>query len=204
MQLTVDPILGLLVLIAIVAAFAVGKWWALRRPDPEVMALKAAAKLLKPFTEANTPEALADLQRFQRIGQNRGAVVATTFQFAFAQKQAVADAQLAGDIGQRALVDQIGAQPRQFAFAELGEAVVEHARHGVVGLAHAGGLPNGVDQIQQEDHGHPAHDEGTIVGGEGYCQKVEVHHEGDADPDQRLFVLRVVACLQADLDASQC
>ena len=58
--------------------------------------------------------------------------MAAAFQLAFAQKQAVADAQLAGDIGQRALVDQIGAQPRQFAFAELGEAVVEHARHGVV------------------------------------------------------------------------
>ena len=67
MQLTVDPILGLLVIIAIVAAFAVGKWWALRRPDPEVMALKAAAKLLKPFTEANTPEALADLQRRETL-----------------------------------------------------------------------------------------------------------------------------------------
>lgn len=62
-----DPVLSLVILIALVAAFAVGKWWALRRPDPEVMALKAAAKLLKPFTEANTPEALADLQRRETL-----------------------------------------------------------------------------------------------------------------------------------------
>ena len=40
-----DPVLSLVILIALVAAFAVGKWWALRRPDEEVIALLARGLL---------------------------------------------------------------------------------------------------------------------------------------------------------------
>ena len=57
-----DPVLALLIVVAVVAAFAFGKWWALRRPDEEVIALKAATKLLSKFTVATTPEGLAAAQ----------------------------------------------------------------------------------------------------------------------------------------------
>lgn len=57
--MTIDPILALIVLALVaVAAFGFAKWWLLRRPDPEVVALRAAEKLLKPYTQAQTPEAL--------------------------------------------------------------------------------------------------------------------------------------------------
>ena len=71
-------------------------------------------------------------QRFQRVSQNRRPVVATAFQFTFAQKQAVANVQFTGNISQGGLVHQVGAQARQLAFAQLAKLVVEHARHGVI------------------------------------------------------------------------
>ncbi len=58
----IDPVLSLVILVGLVAAFAVGKWWALRRPDEEVIALKTATKLLSRFTVASTPEGLAAAQ----------------------------------------------------------------------------------------------------------------------------------------------
>lgn len=80
--MTIDPILAIIVLALVaVAAFAVAKWWILRRPDPEVIALRAAAKLLKPYTEAQTPEALvaaqarealrkAKIEEFQKLAES--------------------------------------------------------------------------------------------------------------------------------------
>lgn len=58
-----DPILlAILAAILVVATVAATRWWLLKRPDPEVMALKAAARMLRPYTQANTPEALAAAQ----------------------------------------------------------------------------------------------------------------------------------------------
>lgn len=62
-----DPVLALLIVVAVVAAFAFGKWWALRRPDEEVIALKAATKMLSKYTTPTTPEAIADLQRRETL-----------------------------------------------------------------------------------------------------------------------------------------
>jgi hypothetical protein len=58
--MTIDPILaGLVLALVAVAAFGFAKWWILRRPDPEVVALRAATKLIQPYVQAQTPEALA-------------------------------------------------------------------------------------------------------------------------------------------------
>lgn len=66
--MTVDPILALIVIsLVAVAAFAVAKWWILRRPDPEVLALRAAEKLLKPYTQAQTPEALVAAEAREKL-----------------------------------------------------------------------------------------------------------------------------------------
>ena len=66
--MTVDPTLAALILALVaVAAFAVAKWWILRRPDPEVLALRAAEKLLKPYTQAQTPEALVAAEAREKL-----------------------------------------------------------------------------------------------------------------------------------------
>lgn len=62
--MTIDPILaGLVLALVAVAAFGFAKWWILRRPDPEVVALRAATKLIQPYVQAQTPEALIEAQR---------------------------------------------------------------------------------------------------------------------------------------------
>jgi len=66
--MTIDPILALIVLALVaVAAFGFAKWWLLRRPDPEVLALRAATKLLEPYVQAQTPEALVQAEAREKL-----------------------------------------------------------------------------------------------------------------------------------------
>lgn len=66
--MTIDPILaGIVLALVAVAAFGFAKWWLLRRPDPEVVALRAATKLIQPYVQAQTPEALIEAQRREAI-----------------------------------------------------------------------------------------------------------------------------------------
>jgi len=66
--MTIDPILALLVVALVgVGGFSVAKWWILRRPDPEVTALRRAAHLLAPYTQPETPEALAALRAKEEL-----------------------------------------------------------------------------------------------------------------------------------------
>ncbi len=66
--MTIDPILaGLILALVAVAAFGFAKWWLLRRPDPEVLALRAATKLIQPYVQAQTPEALIEAQRREAL-----------------------------------------------------------------------------------------------------------------------------------------
>ena len=63
--------------------------------------------------------------RFQRIGEDRGACRAAAFQLAFAQAQDFADFQLLRQSVQAFLAHQIGTQARQVAFGQGRETVIE-------------------------------------------------------------------------------
>ena len=71
-------------------------------------------------------------QRFERVGQYRRPRAAAAFHLARAQIQRFAQLHFARQRRQRVLIDQIGAQPRQLAFGQLGKGVVQHPRHGVI------------------------------------------------------------------------
>ena len=77
-------------------------------------------------------EADGGQQGFHGVGQDGGAVEAAAFEFAHAQIQRVAHAHAAGDFGKHVLVDQIGAQAGEFAFAIAGEGVEQHFGHAVI------------------------------------------------------------------------
>jgi len=68
----------------------------------------------------------------QRVSQNGWPVVTAAFQLALAQVQVIAQFQLVRQFGQGVLVNQVGSQARQLAFAELGKTVEQHARNRVV------------------------------------------------------------------------
>ena len=66
------------------------------------------------------------------IGQNRRAAKPTAFQLALTQAQVSSQLQFLCQAGQGLLLHQIGAQPRQFAFLEAGEAPVQLVRNTAV------------------------------------------------------------------------
>jgi hypothetical protein len=58
-------------------------------------------------------------QGFEGVGQDRGTAEAAGLEFALAQAQELRQFELLGDLVQRLLLDQVGAQARQVAFVEI-------------------------------------------------------------------------------------
>ena len=90
-------------------------------------ALDRRARRIEPRIEEYRPE-----QRLDGIGEDRGTAKAATLQFAFAQAQALAQAQLEGHFRERTLVHERGAKPRKIAFGKLRKPLVEQCRHRAV------------------------------------------------------------------------
>ena len=67
-------------------------------------------------------------QGFDRVGQDRWPAKTAALQFAFAQAQVLGQLQALGDVRQRSLLDQVGAQARQIALVDLRVTLEQHRR----------------------------------------------------------------------------
>ena len=81
--------------------------------------------------EAAVEKRRAD-HRLQRVGEDRRPARAAALQLALAQQQLRAEVEAPRDRGERLLVDEVRAQPRELAFGQLRKLVVELERDDAV------------------------------------------------------------------------